>query len=222
MLPQPPGIIERHAVVAPASEDDHHAAGGARSADAGGVVDSGGRVFGTSVYFLPGAVACYIDFPDIAHGLWAGITPVDYDIRLQVCHYVAVSSSRGGALAVFDLPVGLVSERQKVKLVETIVCQLPSPERPSEHVEEVVDWYRIMSCSVRGRDAVIIEFLPLPEVVVEEEGVAGDDVLAGVAHCPSEQDGLLLADGGDGVPEAGRGTVSRELGLLHVMWCNLF
>jgi len=223
MLPQPPSIIERGSVTPPAAKDNHHATGRPRAADAGRVINPGGWVLSPSVYFLPNAISGNIDFPDIPHCLRASVAAIDDDVGLEVGHDVAVAGARGGALAVLDLPVGLVSDGQEVELVEVVVGQLPSPQGPPEDVEEVVDGEGVVGCAVCGRDAVIIEFLPLPEVVVEEEGVPRDDVLAGVPHRPSEQDRPVLADGRDGVPETSRRAVSSELCLLHcsaIMYSN--
>lgn len=115
---------------------------------------------------------------------------------------MSVSSARGGALAVFDLPVGLVGEGEEVQLIEVVVCKLAPAECSPEDIEEVVDGDGVVGCAVGGGDAVIIEFLPFPEIVVEEEGVTRDDVLAGVSNCAPEEDSLIFADGGDGVSEA--------------------
>lgn len=62
---------------------------------------------------------------------------------------------------------------------------------------------------------MVIEFLPFSEIVIQEKGISSDDVLACITHCAAEQDGLIFADGSDGVAEAGRWAVSRKLCFLH-------
>lgn len=93
---------------------------------------------------------------------------------------MAVTSTWRAALAVLDGPVGLVSQGQKIQLVQVVVCELSAAQCSSEDEEKVVDGEGAMRGPVSRRGAVAFELLPPADGVVAEEGIARDDVLAWV------------------------------------------
>ena len=50
---------------------------------------------------------------------------------------------------------------------------------------------------------MVIEFLPLAQIVIKQKGIASDDILAGITNGPPEEDSLVLADRSDGMAETG-------------------
>ena len=72
------------------------------------MINSCRRILDSSINFFPDTVPSEIDFPDIGNGFGAGVAAVEDDVGFEVGHDVAVAGSRGGAFAVFDLPVGFV------------------------------------------------------------------------------------------------------------------
>ena len=60
-----------------------------------------------------------------------------------------------------------------------------------------------MRSAVSGGYSMVIEFLPLAQIVIKQKGIASDDIFAGITNGPPEEDSLVLADRSDGMAETG-------------------
>lgn len=167
MFSQPPCIIQWHAVTPSPTKYNHHPTCRSCSADTGWVVDSGRRILRACIDFFPDAIASNIDFPDIPYSLWTCIASIEYDIRFEIGHNMSIASTRCWSFTIFDLPISFVCECEKIELIKVIICELASTQCTPKYIEKVIDWDCIMGCSVRRRDAVIIEFFPFSKVIIK-------------------------------------------------------